>query len=107
MEPVTDQQSGRERIWQVVSAIPPGRVATYGQVARLAQLPGYARYVGTVMKNLPQGSRLPWFRVVNARGQLSFPAGSAAYKRQRSLLEAEGIIFRNQRFSLRRYQWQP
>ena len=77
-----DAQQNRERIWQVVSAIPKGKVATYGQVARLAQLPGYARYVGTVMKQLPAGSKLPWYRVVNAKGELSFPLGSRQHRRQ-------------------------
>lgn len=100
-----EHQQNRERIWQVVHAIPRGSVATYGQVARLAQLPGYARFVGTVMKNLPRGSKLPWYRVVNAKGQLSFPVDSAQYRRQKSLLEDEGVIFRQARFSLAKYQW--
>ena len=51
--------TNRERIWQVVSIIPLGKVATYGQVARLAGLPGYARYVGYTMKTLPSGSKMP------------------------------------------------
>ncbi|MEX2131920.1 MAG: MGMT family protein [Pseudohongiellaceae bacterium] len=101
-----NQEQHRERIWQVVSGIPKGKVATYGQVARLAQLPGYARFVGTVMKNLPRETRLPWYRVVNAKGMLSFPHNSHQYRRQQSLLEAEGIRFSNGRFSLAVYQWQ-
>ena len=101
-----DAQQNRERIWQVVSAIPKGKVATYGQVARLAQLPGYARYVGTVMKQLPAGSKLPWYRVVNAKGELSFPLGSRQHRRQKSLLVAEGVKFRKHRFSLASFQWQ-
>ena len=91
------------RIWQVVHSIPPGRVATYGQVARLAGLPGYARYVGTVLKNLPRGSRLPWHRVVNARGCLSFPRHGSKHRRQQKLLEAEGILFKDGRLSLSQY----
>ncbi|MEZ5491419.1 MAG: MGMT family protein [Gammaproteobacteria bacterium] len=92
-----------ERIWQAVHSIPPGRVATYGQVARLAGLPGYARYVGTVLKNLPRGSRLPWHRVVNARGCLSFPSHSSKHQQQQQLLEAEGILFIDGRLSLSQY----
>lgn len=82
-------------------------MATYGQIASLAELPGYARYVGYVMKKLPAGSKLPWHRVVNAKGQLSFDPNSSQYRRQKSLLEEEGIVFISQRFSLRRYQWRP
>ena len=77
------QLNNREKIWQVVSRIPRGKVATYGQVARLADLPGYARYVGYTMKMLPSGSKLPWFRVVNSKGELSFPKHSAQYRRSR------------------------
>ena len=95
----------RERIWQVVSRIPRGKVATYGQVASLADLPGYARYVGYTMKMLPSGSKLPWFRVVNTKGELSFPKHSAQYLTQQEKLEAEGIFFSEGRFCLRNYQW--
>ena len=94
-----------ELIWQVVNAIPPGKVATYGQVARLAGLPGYARYVGHVLRNLPQGSRLPWHRVINAQGRLSLPEGSDSWHRQRRLLEQEGIKFNQGRLPLSRYGW--
>ena len=95
----------RERIWQVVSRIPRGKVATYGQVARLADLPGYARYVGYTMKMLPSGSKLPWFRVVNSKGQLSFPKHSEQYRAQQEKLEAEGVVFSEGKFCLQAYQW--
>lgn len=94
-----------EKIWLVVNQIPPGKVASYGQVAKLAQLPGYARYVGHVMKKLPADSKLPWFRVANSQGKLSFPQDSAQYQRQKALLEAEGVVFINGRFSLKTYGW--
>lgn len=97
----------KQRIWQVVSQIPPGRVASYGQVARLAQLPGYARYVGYVMKNLPEGTALPWHRVVNSRGAISFKPGTQQYREQKSRLEREGIVFIRGRFSMTRYAWKP
>lgn len=95
----------KERIWQVVHQIPAGKVASYGQVARLAELPGYARYVGYTMKMLPNGSKLPWYRVVNSQGKISFPLDSAQYQTQKSHLENEGIVFINGRFSMRKYQW--
>jgi methylated-DNA-protein-cysteine methyltransferase-like protein len=93
-----------EKIWQVVYGIPMGKVATYGQVATLAGLPGYARYVGSVLRKLPANSRLPWHRVINAGGRISFPAHSEQYRLQRSLLEAEGIVFINDRLSLQRFR---
>ena len=83
------QMNKRERIWQVVSSIPRGKVATYGQVARLAGLPGYARYVGYTMKTLPCDSKMPWFRVVNSKGQLSFPKHSVRYRVLQEKLESE------------------
>ena len=79
----------KEEIWQIVSAIPAGSVATYGQIAHLAGFPGYARFVGTTLKKLPHDTRLPWHRVVNGKGQLSFPANSQPWHRQKSRLEAE------------------
>ena len=99
------QLNKRERIWQVVNCIPRGKVATYGQVARLADLPGYARYVGYTMKMLPSGSKLPWFRVVNTKGDLSFPKHSAQYRTQQKKLEAEGVVFSEGKFCLQAYQW--
>lgn len=93
-----------ERIWQVVAAIPAGKVATYGQVAALAGAPRHARYVGTVLKRLPAGSSLPWFRVLNAKGEISFAKDSPAYQRQREALESEGVVFVGGRVSLSIYR---
>ncbi|PRQ08427.1 MGMT family protein [Enhygromyxa salina] len=89
------QASAPDANWQAicaaVAAIPPGRVASYGQVALLAGLPGRARLVGRVLSHLPPGSEVPWQRVVNARGEISLSDRAAA--RQRRLLEAEGVCF--------------
>lgn len=97
--------NNKEKIWQIVYQIPKGQVSSYGQVARLAGLPGYARYVGHVMKNLPAGTKLPWHRVANSQGKLSFPIGSSEYQTQKRKLEAEGVVFVNGRFSLKKYGW--
>ncbi len=59
------------RIYSVVRRIPNGRVATYGQIARLAGLPGGARQVGYALHALDEDSDVPWQRVVNARGRVS------------------------------------
>ncbi|MFM1895837.1 MAG: methylated-DNA-protein-cysteine methyltransferase [Pseudomonadota bacterium] len=100
-----DNPDHRELIWQVVHRIPRGTVATYGQIARLAGLPGHARYVGLVLKSLPKGTRLPWHRVINAQGRLSFKPDSHQHQRQQALLEAEGVIFIRGRCSLSRFRW--
>ena len=94
------------RIHTVVSRIPRGRVATYGQIARLAGLRGQARLVGYAMHALPADSRVPWQRVVNAQGAISLPGKSAI--RQRELLESEGVRFDARgRIDLDRFLWQP
>jgi len=97
--------SNKEKIWQIVYQIPEGKVSSYGQVARLAGLPGYARYVGHVMKNLPAGTKLPWHRVANSQGKLSFPQESREYQTQKKRLESEGVVFINGRFSLKKFGW--
>ncbi|VTP64626.1 Methylated-DNA--protein-cysteine methyltransferase, constitutive [Leclercia adecarboxylata] len=60
-----------QRVWQIVASIPEGSVTTYGEVARLAGSPRAARQVGGVLKRLPEGSTLPWHRVVNRHGAIS------------------------------------
>lgn len=94
----------RERIWQVVAAIPGGRVATYGQVARLAGMPSHARFVGRTLSNLPSGTRLPWHRVVNASLRISERADGATVAAQRLLLEEEGVSFVGPRIA-RQHLW--
>jgi len=97
------------RIYAVVRKIPRGRVATYGQVARLAGLPGHARQVGYAMAALKDGMRVPWHRVINAQGKVSLRrAGPGAGVRQRQLLEREGVEFGPRgSVSLDRYRWAP
>jgi len=93
-------------IYAAVERIPRGSVATYGQVARVASLPGRARQVGYALHALPPGSPVPWQRVVNARGEISLPALSGAADRQRQLLRGEGIEFDARgRIDLRRFGW--
>lgn len=92
------------RIWQVVSLIPHGRVASYGAVARHAGIPGAARRVGRALKGLPGDTRIPWHRVVNSQGRISLPDGSAAKYTQRRRLEAEGVVFKaNGKIDLSRF----
>ena len=83
-----------ERFYDVVRAIPPGRVTSYGVVARLAGLSGHARQVGYALAALSDEHDVPWHRVVNARGEVSTRKGDRAYERvQLALLEDEGVVF--------------
>jgi methylated-DNA-protein-cysteine methyltransferase-like protein len=93
-----------ERIWQVVAMIPSGRVASYGQIARLAEMPRHARLVGRTLRELPAGTRLPWHRVVNAGLKISQRPGSGGHRLQRQRLEAEGIEFVGERIP-RTFRW--
>jgi len=93
------------RIVEAIRRIPRGRVSTYGEIARLAGLPRRARLVGTILRQTPATQRLPWHRVINAGGRISFPQGSDAYVRQRHKLEIEGVVFVGGRVDLRRYGW--
>ncbi len=99
-------ESSYARIYAVVRRIPRGRVATYGQVALLAGLPRHARLVGYALHALPDASRVPWQRVINAQGQVSPRAVPSWDGLQVQLLEREGVRFDAcGRVSLARYQW--
>lgn len=97
-------------IYAAVRQIPRGRVATYGQIAELAHLPGQARLVGYALYRIDmQHSDIPWHRVVNAKGQISHsPLRRGTDYWQRSLLEAEGIRFNTaDKLDLQTYLWRP
>lgn len=104
----TEQQIEKiQIILTTVGQVPSGKVATYGQIARAAGLPGHARYVGTCLKIHSPNLELPWHRVINQQGKISFRKGSEKYLRQKTLLEHEGVRINNERISLKQYQWQP
>jgi len=79
------------RVWEVVAAIPPGRVMGYGEVARAAGFPRYSRMVGAALGRSPEP--LPWFRVVRSNRTLAFEEDSSAYREQAQLLKQEGVRF--------------
>jgi methylated-DNA-protein-cysteine methyltransferase-like protein len=94
-----------EKIYEVVRQVPPGKVATYGQVAKIV---GFCspRMVGYAMAALPQGIKVPWQRVINHKGEISTRSRGDGASRQRRLLQAEGIRFdRKGRINLKRARW--
>lgn len=95
-----------ERIYALVARIPPGRVATYGQLARIEGR-CTSRMVGYAMAALPEGRALPWHRVVNARGSVSERRGGGGTSRQEALLRADGLLFDARgRLDLERVSWE-
>ena len=84
-----EHDSFPQRVWQIVASIPEGYVTTYGDVAQLAGSPRAARQVGGVLKRLPEGSTLPWHRVVNRHGAISLTGPDL--QRQRQALLSEGV----------------
>ncbi|EPT8945049.1 MGMT family protein [Cronobacter malonaticus] len=93
-----------QRVYQIVAAIPEGCVTTYGEAARLAGSPRAARQVGGVLKRLPEGSTLPWHRVVNRHGEISLTGPDL--QRQRQALLAEGVqVSGKGEIDLARYGW--
>ena len=97
----------QQKILQAVAAIPKGSVCTYGKIAELAGLPRHARLVGSVLKKLPNRSKIPWHRVLNSQGRLSFPEGSEPWQHQKERLELEEVDFLNGKINLTRYLWEP
>ena len=96
-------EKSRELVWQIVNAIPAGKVATYGQVASLAGMPQQPRLVGRGLSQLPKGTKLPWHRVINSAGKLSNPNP----ERQKERLEKDGVVMINGRVNLKIYRWEP
>ncbi len=120
-----------DRVYRLIGGIPPGSVATYGQIARLAGRPRSARQVGRALANTPGGMELPWHRVINSQGKIAKRGGAShtcggtshacgdtshAYgdnshpeieSLQMRWLKREGVRFRNGRVDLTRFGWRP
>lgn len=99
------------KIWalsvcQVIQGIPRGHVLTYGEVARLAGPGGSARRVSMAMRYAPKDVKLPWHRVINAQGKISFPPDHPHYLQQKKRLEDEGVRFKNDLIDLERFGYQ-
>jgi methylated-DNA-protein-cysteine methyltransferase-like protein len=101
-------KGGWSPVYQVVRRIPVGSVASYGQIAALAGMPGAARQVGWALNALDEEDDVPWYRVVNARGEISSRGAREVEDLQRALLASEGVEFDSRgRIDLGEYAWQP
>ncbi len=109
-EPVIDlcdNQARRTALYVVLGQVPEGKVVSYGQLAELAGLGRAARWVGRTLSQLPDGSRLPWHRVVAAGGRISLALGTVSGDEQRARLRAEGVNISNNRVDMKRHGWRP
>ena len=94
-----------KNILQIIKQIPYGKVATYGQIATLAGTQN-PRLVGFALAGQKEDTDVPWFRVINSKGKISFPEGSEGFKIQYSILSNEGITFDSKnRIDLNKYGW--
>jgi methylated-DNA-protein-cysteine methyltransferase-like protein len=95
-----------QQLIDIIKRIPKGKVASYGQVAAIAGNPRAARRVAWLLSSSSHKRGLPWQRVINARGEIAFPRDSAAFKRQKALLRAEGVTFlAPAKVDMARHQW--
>lgn len=101
-------KSFNQRVWELVGTIPQGKVASYGQIAAMLGQPKKSRHIGFALHQTPDGMVLPWHRVINGKGQLSFAVNSEQYLLQKAMLEAELIRFKdNNHIDFREYGWRP
>jgi methylated-DNA-protein-cysteine methyltransferase-like protein len=105
--PPASAEARREALYLVLAQIPEGKVVSYGELAEMAGLGRAARWVGRTLSQLPDGSRLPWHRVIAAGGRLSLAAGTVSGAEQRARLRAEGVSILNERVDMRRHGWRP
>ena len=107
MDECEKEPTKEQKIWQVVAAIPQGRVASYGQVAAMAGLGRQARFVGRALGKLPTGHGIPWHRVIRSNGQIAFPEGTETCQLQTEKLRLEGVEVYKGRVRMKDFQWQP
>ncbi len=94
------------QILEVIARIPYGKVASYGQVAKMAGLPKHARLVGYVLKNLDDDVKIPWFRVINSQGKISLSKlNEKGENIQKLKLLDEGIDILNDKVNMKVYTW--
>lgn len=94
------------KIISAIKKVPRGRVATYGQIAKLAGNPGAARRVVWILHACSKSHKLPWQRIISSQGKISFPWGTGSYTKQKNLLRAEKIeVDEYGSIELKKFQW--
>ena len=104
-QPTTTGPRNDIRLYTLLASVPEGKVVTYGQLAELIGLPRRARWVGQILKQLPNDTRLPWHRVINAQGRISLPPLNGGDEQAKRLREEGVVVSQDGKISLRRYGW--
>ena len=99
-----EEYSLYEHFYDLISQIPKGKISTYGDIAKMADCRS-ARAVGFALNQLPEGSEIPWQRVINSQGKVSTRKNSEGHSVQQCILEEEGIVFENGKIDLNKYRW--
>ncbi|HRO66296.1 MAG TPA: MGMT family protein [Pseudobdellovibrionaceae bacterium] len=95
-----------ETVIRLIRSIPEGKVASYGQIAKLAGKPQGSRGVAWILHSSSESRELPWHRVLNSQGRISFPPGSSLHAKQKRLLQKEGVVFlKSGALDLELFQW--
>ncbi|HWR78744.1 MAG TPA: MGMT family protein [Pseudomonas sp.] len=97
----------RESLYLCLASIPAGSVVSYGQLAELAGAKGAARWAARTLSQLPEGTTLPWHRVITACGRPGLSPACPAGEEQRQRLREEGIALTNDRVNMRLHGWHP
>lgn len=101
-------KSFNQRVWELVGIIPKGKVASYGQLATMLGHPRRARHIGFALNQTPDNLVLPWHRVINSKGRISFSDNSEQYLLQKAMLEAEKVRFTdNGSIDFKEFGWRP
>lgn len=95
----------KEKVYKITNQIPKGKVATYGQIAKMAGKPKAARAVGVLMKTNPNAPQTPCHRVVAQDGSLTGYSGKGGIKQKRQMLTSEGVVFKKDKVDFKVSQW--
>ena len=94
-----------QKVMQQIHKIPAGKIATYKQIAELSGKPQASRGVSWILHSCSTAYKLPWHRVLNSQGKISFEKTSHNYRKQKKLLLGEGVIFDGEQLNMAKYQW--
>lgn len=104
--PVVQVSEFTQKVLKLISAIPKGKVATYKQIAQLAGKPQGSRGVSWILHSCSAIYKLPWHRVVNSQGKISFDRKSHNFRQQKRKLESEGVFLSpDGKLDLSQFQW--
>jgi methylated-DNA-protein-cysteine methyltransferase-like protein len=98
-------QTFTEQVVEIIQSIPTGRVSTYGDIAREAGKPRAARQVARILHSCSEKENLPWWRVVNRKGQIALKPGYGFEEQESLLLEEDIEVDRSGKIDLERYLW--